>query len=58
MTIGGCQTRASPVQAALAQLVMREMADAMVASGLKQKGYEFINLSEGWPMGPNERFSV
>ena len=46
------------MQAALAQLVMREMADAMVASGLKQKGYEFINLSEGWPMGPNERFSV
>jgi hypothetical protein len=25
---------------------MREMADAMVASGLKGKGYEYINLSE------------
>ena len=36
--------------------VVREMADAMVASGLKDKGYEYINLSEGWPMGPNERF--
>lgn len=36
--------------------VMREMADAMVSSGLRDAGYEFINLSEGWPMGPNLRF--
>ena len=36
--------------------VMREMADAMVSSGLKDAGYELINLSEGWPMGPNQRF--
>ena len=35
---------------------MREMADAMVSSGLKDAGYELINLSEGWPMGPNQRF--
>ena len=26
---------------------MREMADAMVASGLKGKGYEYINLDAG-----------
>ena len=36
--------------------VIREMADAMVSSGLKDAGYELINLSEGWPMGPNQRF--
>lgn len=36
--------------------VMREMADAMVATGLKDKGFDYINLSEGWPMGPNQRF--
>eukprot|EP01050_Picozoa_sp_SAG11_P011106 SAG11_NODE_1153_length_5662_cov_51.111810_2_plen_158_part_00 len=36
--------------------VMREMADAVVASGLRDKGYEYINLSEGWPLGPNQRF--
>ena len=33
------------------------MADAMVASGLREKGYEYINLSEGWPMGPDKRFA-
>ena len=28
---------------------MRAMVDAMVSSGLRDAGYEYINLSEGWP---------
>lgn len=27
----------------------RDMTDAVVSSGLGEAGYEYINLSEGWP---------
>ena len=33
------------------EVVIREMADALVSLGLQAKGYEYINLSEGWPLG-------
>eukprot|EP00040_Diaphanoeca_grandis_P017445 m.90939 g.90939 ORF g.90939 m.90939 type:complete len:522 (+) comp26438_c1_seq2:125-1690(+) len=31
------------------EVVMRGMTDAMADNGLKNVGYEYINLSEGWP---------
>jgi len=33
----------------LNEQVIREMADALVSTGMKDAGYTIINLSEGWP---------
>ena len=33
--------------------MIKETADALVATGLRDLGYTFVNLDGGWPMGRN-----
>ena len=35
------------------ETIIREMADAMVSSGMKEAGYSYINLDGGWLGGRN-----
>ena len=39
---------------ALVQVDVRQMADAMVASGMKDAGYNYVNLDGGWLGGREE----
>jgi len=45
-------------QGAIGDALLREVADAMVSSGLLAAGYEYLNLDDGWNVGRDANGSV
>ena len=42
----------------LGAAMLREIADAMVSSGLADAGYRYVNLDDGWAIGRHPNGSV